>query len=690
VVCHRNTGARRGRALLVITALTVFLLSTAALGFSEEDPARLRVELSDTPPSPGSRITLEVVVPTNLESDEIEIAGLDLPDIVAPNPNTVIETGLSLPGRGFAGRAARVRIEGQAARPGRAVLESFRIHAGEEVFETEPQVLEVSVAGASDEVPFGVSWRVGREELYQNEVVPISLVIENAEEYVFPDSLEVPSPEEGEFVEVQAFEEIERREVGNRTLFTIPIARFLYTVDRAGSVELPQARVQAGAFDELTRAKELTLRELPEEVRGSNAVGVFEYDADLEDDRIAEGDSTVLTLRVRGRGNLETLQIPSLESDEFVVTELEETHDIAAEAAGFVGTRELRYRVTPRSTGVHSIRLPEFVWLDPELGGTQRGRPAAPALQVEQAETAGVGGGEEGEALAVLDLEGIRRIEPANYYRRAETYLWLLPGIIVVLLGVSGVLPTRGGAPAVVLVLLLAATASEAFPEDRVTRAIEMQRAGSHAEALEIYDQVLQERPDSPGLLYNSALALYNEGAVAEAVYRLRRALRANARAPEIGTALAHLEARLGLEQQPEPSRLPHPDVFVIAALVLVNLLCLVAVFAKRRFRGATVVIIAVFAVVLTLASAGFALASVRASRMPVAIVGPETAVLRRIPDADADAWLRLEGGTAVQVLVRHRDFQLVRTGYGVEGWLSGEAVVGTIGEPPPIRKTRE
>ncbi len=690
MVCHRNTGARRGRALLVIACTTVFLFSTAPLGLAEENRERLTVEVPDTPPSPGGRLRLEVIVPTNLGSEEIEITGLDPPEIVAPSVNTVVETGLSLPGRGLGSRAARVRIEAQAARPGRAVLESFRIRAGDEVFETEPQVLEVSVAGASDEVPFGVSWRVARDELYQNEIVPVSLVIENATEYVFPDSLEVPAPAVGELVEVQAFEEIKRREVGNRTLFTIPIARFLYSADTAGSVELPQARVEAGAFDELTRAKELELRELPEEVRGSNAVGAFEYHAELEHDRIAEGESTVLSLRVTGQGNFETLQIPSLESEHLVVTTLDENQDVHAEAGGFVGTRELRYRVTPRSTGAHSIRLPEFVWLDPQHGSTQRSRPSALALQVEQSETAGVDGGGEGEALALLDLEGIKRIEPANYYRRAETYLWLLPGIIVILLGVSGVLPTRVGVVGVGLVLLLGAGAAEEFPEERIARAVEIQHDGSHAEALELYDHILSERPDSPGVLYNSALALYNHDAVPEAVYRLRRALRANPRAVEIGKALAYFEAELGLEQQPEPPRLPHPDVFVVAALVLANVLCALAVFARRRIRGAAVVIISVLAVVLTLASAGFAVASVRVSRMPVAVVGPEAAVLRRIPDADADAWLRLEGGTAVQVLVRHRDFQLVRTGYGVEGWLSGEAVIGTIGDPPAIRRTRE
>lgn len=688
MVCHRNPGTGRRRALLV-TLFSVMLLLPTGRVCAESETERLSVELSDAVPSPGDRLTLEIVVPSAADSRDIEILGLELPELIAPDPNTVIETGLSLPGVGSMGRAARIRIEAQAAQPGRAVLESFEIRAGHDTFRTDPQLIEVSVPGSSSDVPYSVVWRVPRDEHYRNEVIPISLLIENSREYVFPESLNVPSPADAEFVEVQASEEIERRDIGERTLYTIPVARYLFFADAAGTVELPQAEINAAGFQRLTPVKELELQELPEEVRTSNAVGTFEYSVTLDRDQISGGEGAVVALRVSGEGNLPFLQIPAIVSDDLVVTRLEEKEALEAAARGYAGWRELTYRVTPRSTGRHSIQPPEFVWFDPRTGTTRRTVPPSLVLEVAEIETAAGGPPGGDKELQPFDVDTIRRIEPANYYRRQGTYLWLLPGIIVVLLGVLGVLPGRALAVAPALIVLAAAAASESFPEDAVARGLEAYNEGRYADAAAGFEAALLQRPESPGLLYNAALALYQQGETPEALYRLRCALRANPTAAGIGEALSRIESELGLEQQPEPPRLPHPDIFVISALVLVNLLCILVVMSKN-LRAGPVVIIVVFGVLLTAASIGFAVYSARASSMPVAVVGPDSGVLRRIPDSGADAWLRLEPGTAVKVLVRHLDFQLVRTGYGVEGWLSGDAVIGTIGKLPPVRSSRE
>ncbi len=687
MVCHRDPRVGRRRTLLVTlaTALLVAFLPSAAA--EEDEDSRLGVTGPDSVPSPGSGVRFEIIVPSDADSGDIEIAELELPDILAPDAETVIETGRSLPGEPGS-RAARVRIEAQAARPGRAVLEPFLIRAGDEEFTTRPKIVEVKIPGSDDKIPFSVQWRTARDYIYRNEVTPVTLVIKNAVEYAFPESLELSSPADGELIEVQVSEDIERREIGGRTLLTIPVARYLFSADTSGAVTLPQAEITAGEFEELTSRKELEVRELPDEARESNAVGSFDYDAELDREQIPEGESTIVTIRVSGVGNLPFLQIPGLEAEELVVTQLDENAEMEPASGGYRGAVELTYRVTPRSTGRHLVQVPAFVWVDARSGDLRRSTVPALALEVTEART-GIAEPETGEAgLAPLSLEEIKRIEPANRYRRPETYLWLLPGIIVVLVGISGIVPKRVGAFPLAMVLLIAAASPEDFPDDSVERALEAHREGRFAAAVANYDAALQHRPDSPGILYNSALALYHEGSTPQALYRLRQALRANPTAGQISTALSRLEAELGLEQQPEPSRLPHPDVFVIIALVLVNLLCVLAVFAKR-LRGGTAVIVAVFGVLLTLSSIGFAAYSARAAAMPVAVVGPESGVLRRIPDSGADPWLRLDPGTAVRVLVRHKDFQLVRTGYGVEGWLGSEAVVGTIGTLPPIRTDR-
>ncbi len=687
MVCHRDPRVGRRRTLLVTLATALLIVFSPSAAAEESEDGRLGVSGPDSVPRPGSRVRFEIVVPSDADSDDIEVAELDLPDILAPDAETVIETGRSMPGEPGR-RAVRVRIETQAARPGRAVLESFLIRAGDDEFTTRPKIVEVAIPGSDDKIPFSVEWRTARDYIYRNEVIPVTLVIRNAVEYAFPESLELSSPDSGELIEVQVSEDIERREIDGRTLLTIPVARYLFSADTSGRVTLPEVEITAGEFEELTPRKALEVRELPDEARESTAVGGFGYDAELDREQIPEGESAIVTIRVSGVGNLPFLQIPGLEAEDLVVTQLDENADIEPASGGYRGSVELTYRVTPRSTGMHLVRVPPFVWVDAHSGELRRSTAPAMTLEVTEART-GTTEPEPGEAeLTPLSLDEIKRIEPANRYRRPETYLWLLPGIIIVLVGISGIVPKRVGAFPLAMVLLIAAGTPEDFPDDRVERALEAHREGRFEAAVAAYDTALQDRPDSPGILYNSALALYNEGAAPQALYRLRQALRANPSAAELSTALSRLEAELGLEQQPEPSRLPHPDAFVIVALVLVNLLCLLAIVAKR-LRGGTAVIVAVFGVLLTVGSIGLAAYSARAAATPVAVVGPESGVLRRIPDDGADPWLRLDPGTAVRVLVRHQDYQLVRTGYGVEGWLSSDAIIGTIGTPPPVRSGR-
>jgi hypothetical protein len=54
-----------------------------------------------------------------------------------------------------------------------------------------------------------------------------------------------------------------------------------------------------------------------------------------------------------------------------------------------------------------------------------------------------------------------------------------------------------------------------------------------------------------------------------------------------------------------------------------------------------------------------------------IGIVSGTEAQLKKIPEYEAEDWIALEEGTAVSVLVDGDTFFLIRTSYGIEGWIA-------------------
>ncbi|MFP4408819.1 MAG: hypothetical protein ACLFPW_09890, partial [Spirochaetaceae bacterium] len=93
------------------------------------------------------------------------------------------------------------------------------------------------------------------------------------------------------------------------------------------------------------------------------------------------------------------------------------------------------------------------------------------------------------------------------------------------------------------------------------------------------------------------------------------------------------------------------------------------------RAKGQRVIFGTLF-LILTLLGGLLFFQAVRIESQARGVVGAESARMLRIPEPDADTWLTLPQGTAVEVELRHQEFVLVRTGLGVEGWLEAEELL--------------
>ena len=145
----------------------------------------------------------------------------------------------------------------------------------------------------------------------------------------------------------------------------------------SGRVEGAVLDVVAGDFFQRRRytvrapSFELDIRPLPAEGRPpefqSGNIGRFELETDLHPTTVGAGERAVLTLRVTGRGALESVRPPRL--PEALGAELLPTGDgdrIERSAAGVEGTRVFRYVLVPHEPGKLTIPPIRLAYFDPE------------------------------------------------------------------------------------------------------------------------------------------------------------------------------------------------------------------------------------------------------------------------------------------------------------------------------------
>jgi hypothetical protein len=114
----------------------------------------------------------------------------------------------------------------------------------------------------------------------------------------------------------------------------------------------------------------------------------------------------------------------------------------------------------------------------------------------------------------------------------------------------------------------------------------------------------------------------------------------------------------------------------LVFALWLVTMNAFFAAFTVLLFkRDARLVLLFVSSIILMTASSFLLLYTDSRWRAPTAVVLFDSDPLRKIPGPLSTDWIQLPAGTAVEVVAKEGSDRLVRTGYGLEGWLSEESL---------------
>ena len=670
MVCHRRGGRRAGHACLVARLVLLAVTLTAPHALQAQEGLDSTVEPSRI--SVGERFSL-IIRATDLPVAELSLEEPEYPQAITKlSGASIVEAGRS----GFPGLSRgrlEIEIPFRAEAAGRVILEPVQLSDGQgRTWQTERHLVEIGLSSSDPRVPFDAAWHLPAETVYEGQTVPVYLEIEKATSFSFPGTIDVEPPSGAVFEEVQGLGSVASEVVSGVELLRYPVATFLMTPSGPGELRIPSALVGRGEPARRAEALVVDVQPLPEEVRTTLAVGNYRFSAELSETLVTEGDTSVLTLRAEGTGNLDFFRFPEVDAGEMTIGSIGEQSEVAPVAAGLVGSRELRLRVAPREPGEHEVVVERFYWLDPN---TQRVRAQGPyrfTLDVQAAE-ATVAQAQESTPFGPLGVAEIQRVEPVEMYRIPAFYLLFLPPLLLIVLSWAGVTAKRTGVVSLLFlpfaVVLIAATPVRDLPREELELSVAALENGRIAEAMWRLETLYEDYPRSPGILYNLGYTAYLADERGQSVYALREALRIRPMFDDARAGLAWVEDQYGLDRQVEVAARFHPDAAMVALFVLAYLLGGLA-FAIKRGGTARYAIGFISTLLLMIAAGVLMVYALHGAARPTAVVQHQEAVLKQVPVAEAKQWLSLPAGTAVAPLDRYGGYRLIRTGFGVEGWM--------------------
>ncbi|TVR05257.1 MAG: hypothetical protein EA403_03230 [Spirochaetaceae bacterium] len=661
MVCGRRYFRSGNRTRLVTVALLLLLVAAQGLA---EDPEPLVAVVSPQRVREGERILIGVELPPT----DASLVRVEEPAYPAGVRRA---TGVQVVSRGggpTGPRATSAQIELQAIQAGRWIIPPIGFETPSGRFITEHLLVEISLRDNIERIPFELQWRVHRDPVLEGQSVAVTLEMVNVTEFTFPESISVQPPTGALFEEAQGIGEISASMFGTVELFRFPVASFLLTPSAAGSIVLPAAEIQALGFTRRAPAITVPVRSLPEGAQETGAVGNFSFSAELTTREIGMDETAELVVRVAGTGNLGFLQFPDLRTEGFVVADTVTEDRFVAGPSGFTGERVRTVSLRPTGTGSFRIEVDAFSWLDPESMAIRR-QPAQNFV-VRVLEDAPQVDAPERDLPALLSADEVRRVANLDLFRRLGTYLSLTPVAILIVVVTFVRRRRREKIALFSLVALLGfALPIPGPPSDAVDAVDAAFAVGEYESAWQAAITLTEEWPDHPGLMYNAAITAFASERPAQSVYLLRTALVLRPVFRHAHHALDFVESARGLNRQFSRPRTVHPDGPLLAVILLWYLVAVLIVVPRKRRSARYAIAVIVTALMLLVAIGGFAYA-LHQRNQAIAVVGEREAGLRRIPEQGAQTWLTLDPGTAVLPLTTRDEFVLIRTGYGIDGWI--------------------
>jgi hypothetical protein len=659
-------GVNRKSRLRSIAAgfVALFLLAATSRVWSEDG---LEYEIRANPVGVGDRIYVNIFV-DHPDPEAVSVTEPPLPKEVrvtsGPKISRVAVDGIF---------KTRISYQMRGEETGRYIIKPFIVLADGNALETDTRILEIGrYRNRSLYIPLQVEWQVPDGAVFTGQSIPVSLQLMSQLEIALIESYQIAYPKGAFFEEILGLSEIVSIPADEQQLYNIPVASFMFTPSQSGRLFLPAAEVHALGEKTESPVVRIDVRQLPAEARETGGVGSFTFRADLEGSRYEFGAVGTLLLNIEGVGNLNYLNVPQPAFGDLVQTDMVESSNVWPGARGYEGQRKVEYRFISDSAGVFSIVVPDFVYFDP-LRETVRTAYGSSFRVTFDPPVEEVTSNESDFPFSMPTAADILIARRWGAYRVPFNYLWLLPAPIAFLI-LLVLKRTRILFVATVFVLLGAGDVVE-NPCPDLAPAVDAYLTGNYDDAHDGFLACIAELPGNPKLELALALTEYQMGSHDDAMYFARMAVRSDPMFVDARAFLTWLNESLELEKLVQPSAKVHPDVFFYGMVGFFSLGFLAAAVYLVKRNGAFVVFF-LLGVLLSVACGGALAYTAAFNAKPAAIVYGRSAEVRKIPSNTASQWIELPVAYSLRVLGESGEFYLVRTAYGLTGWIEKNCLV--------------
>lgn len=668
--CFRKRRYSKG-----LVAASFFLLFTTLFSYSQDKFLRLLLEPEKVVKNDYLYITILVDHPN---PEALSLTPPEFPQGLqlywGPNirPKTVSAGGETR-------RITEITYKFRARESGWFLIDSFTIAVGTTLkYETltEPKSFGVGIEKEDHlVVPPEGEWVVEKPEVLQGETIPVTLRLNEQESIGVVTGINVKPPSEGIFERVDTLGDISKKILGDRELYSVPVASFMYTPVTTGRVQLPEAFIDNEFITVKAEGKSIQVLPLPEEISSSGAIGDFILEAFVEESDLKIGDEAVLHVRLQGEGNLNYCKLPEPSFTGGALTNQENRRDYQPDRSGYRGYQENIYTYSVISASSPEISIPRFSWYDPDGKEIKQRNSISIPLTLQPAHSVSSPGHDSGKE--IINIKGIEEIslnKTREFYNSARSYALLIPGVLAFIF----CLVFKKVRFLFISIIILFVSAGK-FEEpsaafDYTVSGINFFDSGMYEEAEQQFKNVLNILPHNGDILYNLGAASYQQGNRGEALYYLRKANYYNPRDKLVIKSIKIIEEELSLSERSANLYTYHPRFFFI----LFILLCNAALFSSGiyyLFRKSIYAIAMILLITLTFGSAGMLTYSAVERNRTLGVVSTETAV-KKIPGNQAGDWFFMREGTSVRLLYSEQEYHFIQTESGIKGWIPEESLL--------------
>jgi len=573
-------------------------------------------------------------------------------------------------------KKTRVFYKFKVSRPGFYTINSFTLNDGDIQLVTEPFMFP---ALAFDErelkYPVFARWNNLPDRIFIGETIPLILEMENLEELSFPERISMSPPSGGVFERVNSLGDISVTSIGDDEVYIAPIDSWLYTPTSTGMVKIPPADVSFNKIERSTGSFSIEVVDLPPQVGLSGAIGNFEVTTDMENIPPQKGATFTVRIRVEGEGNLNFLRMPQPEFSGLTVIEKDEMHKISPSLAGYRGYREDVYRVSIGEEEEISVQFEPWSWYDKESLSVQTESFPGYRFLNESAQNPEAFRSLRDE-YSLLSSELILKFRDP-VYNVIWYYLLVLPGIISALVALIKKRYDMKILGYTLLLFVLTSSAVSGNPQlrEQLEKAENFNNSAELEKAIELYDQLLRDFGDNPGIYYNQALLNYDLEKKDTVIHLLRKSLILKPGNRLFMNLLTSVESEYGLDHQAVISTGLSPDLFFLFFIVLFNMGALIISFNINR-KKIELSILSVMVFFLSFASLVVVYYTDFVSMRKTGVIVQSGGDLKKVPGLMGGSWLTLQEGAAVYLMSESEESYLIRTGYGLEGWLHKDSII--------------